>query len=418
MDSINQTAEVQNTHTENPVPNNQNNNTEFAEKGPLFTPKLKRKILLGFGIFGTVVLAVIAGSILFRQLNKPPELTPEPAVVPIENPEVVLSDVPRFAYIKNEKNIWISNIEGEEKFSILELPLTSESKVISLSWKDKENLGYVVCDSNTRVCEISTYNFKTKSIKPELVTSGSMITKFEWTKDQKYLAYMENRESKTNLRLKLGTIDTILKSFEAEADPSLSKSFVGFNQGDQYVAYSAPHTIVQYNQRGDEISRSSSQSLYVYQLNGAQIDEASNVSYPFFLDENTIAYKSNNRLVYKDVGTTEESAITDFMGYNPALSPNEKQISYWRDEIGFNNVVLGVFESDRGIHRNILRGVILPVWVSDDKIVGIKADSCIGERCLLYEYQTTSMVIVDVNNGEVISVDQGKTLSGVAFYAY
>ncbi len=420
MDSLNQTAQIQDTQnpqTGNQIPNNPNN-TEFAQKGPLFTPKLKKKIFLGLGIFGTVILAVITGLVVFNQLNKPPELTPKPAEVPVESPEKILSDIPRFAYVKNQKNIWVSNIEGEEKFSILELPLTSESTVISLAWKDKENLGYCVCDSSTKVCEISTYNFKTKSIKPELVTSGAVITKFAWNKDQKYLAYMENREAKINLRLKLGTIDTILKSIDADVDPSLTKSFIGFNKGDQYVAYSAPHAIVQRNARGEEVSRSSSQSLYVYQLNGAQIDEVSNIAYPFFIDENTIAYKSSNRLVYKDIGTTEESAITDFLGYNPALSSNEKQIAYWRDEVGFNNVVLGVFESDRGIHRNILRGVILPVWVSDDKIVGIKADSCIGERCLLYEYQTTSMVIVDVNNGEVISIDQGKTLSGVAFYAY
>lgn len=415
MDNINQSAPIENDQVDQQVPNN--NSNEFAEKGPLFNSKLKRKVFIGAGIFVTLIALAIGGIVAYSQLNKPPELVPEPPKPAPESPEIVLSETPRFAYIKNSKNIWISNIDGGEKFSILELPLTSESSVVSTSWKDKDNLSYIVCDSSTKVCEISTYNFETKSIKPELTTTGSTITKFAWSKDTKYLAYIENRAGKINLRMKLGTVDNILKTFDAGEDPSNSKTVVGFNPNNQYILYSAPSVDIQYDARGNVTSQTPIQSLYIFQLNSAQIDEVPNVTYPFFIDDNTIAYKSGSRLVYKEVGTTQESSITDFTGYNPALSPNENQIAYWRDEVGFNNVVLGVYESDTGIHRNILRGIILPVWVSPDKIVGIKADSCIGERCLLYEFQTTSMVIVDVNNGEVISVDQGKTLSGVSFYA-
>ncbi len=413
MDTLNQSAPTPNNSADNQIPNNNAQNSEFAEKGPLLNSRMKRNILIGCGIVAVLIAALFVGVFAYQQMNKPPAMMPLPPEPVVENPEPVRSDTPRFAYIKNEKNIWISNINGEEKFSILELPLTSKSRVVSLSWKDKDNLSYVTCDTSTSVCEISTYNFETKSIKPEVTSTGSTLTKFAWSKDGKYLAYIENRGKNTNLRLKLGTIDNILKTYVTDTeDASLSKSVVDFNDDSQYILYSSPELIVNENK-----STTQTQSVYIYQLNGAQIDEIKNVDYPFFIDNDTVAYKSNNRLVYKDVGTTDESAITDFAGYNPALSPNDNQIAYWRDEVGFNNVVLGVYESDKNIHRNILRGVILPVWVSPDKIVGIKADSCIGERCLLYEFQTTSMVIVDVNNGEVLSVDQGKSLTGVAFYA-
>jgi hypothetical protein len=419
MDTLNQSAPIQENPENNQMPNLPTKNSDYAEKGPLFTSRLKKKIFLTCGIFVVFFAILVAGLFAYQQLNKPPAVMPPPPKPEATNPEPVHSDTPRFAYIKNEKNIWISNIDGKEKYSILELPLTSTSTIISLGWKDKNNLSYTTCDSETSVCEISTYSFETKAIKPELTSTGSSITKFAWSKDNKYLAYMEIRNGVNNLRLKLGTIDTILKSFTADKDDtSLSKSTVAFNPDNQYIVYSAPELIVTRDPKTTQIiSSQQTQSLYVYQLNGAQIDEVKNIIYPFFIDNDTVAYKSNNRLVYKDVGTTDVSAITDFTGYNPALSTNDKQIAYWRDEVGFNNVVLGVYESDRGIHRNILRGVILPIWVSDDKVVGIKADSCIGERCLLYEFQTTSMVIVDVNNGEVLSVDQGKSLTGVAFYA-
>ncbi|PJA41230.1 hypothetical protein CO178_00665 [candidate division WWE3 bacterium CG_4_9_14_3_um_filter_34_6] len=60
----------------------------------------------------------------------------------------------------------------------------------------------------------------------------------------------------------------------------------------------------------------------------------------------------------------------------------------------------------------------MPVWISVDKIAGIQADSCFGEQCLLYKFQTASLVIVDITNGEVIPVDQGKSISKVVFKKY
>ena len=114
MENINQSAPIQNDQVNSQVPNN---NEEFAEKGPLFNSRLKRRFLLATGIFVTLVAAAIGGIFAYNQLNKPPELVPEPPKLAPDSPEIVLSDTPQFAYIKNDKNIWISNINGEEKFS-------------------------------------------------------------------------------------------------------------------------------------------------------------------------------------------------------------------------------------------------------------------------------------------------------------
>lgn len=414
MDNINQTAPIQ--QDPNLDQSQQQTNSEFAEKGPLFTSKMKRNLLLGCGVLFTLLIVAIAGIAAYQQMNKPPELTQEPPEVEPISPEDPVTDTPKFAYIKNDKNVWISNIEGEEKTSVIELPITSESSIISLSWKNENNLGYSTCDSRTNVCDLSTYNFDTKSITPILTTNGTTLTKFAWSPDERYLAYMEETGSNTHLRLKVGTVDKILRTVGTESDPRLTKTRIFFSDDSQYIIYSTYIREVIENRRGND-TINIYPVVYVYQVNGAQIDEIREATYPFLLDSSTLAYKLGNELVYKTIGTTQEATITSFSGYNPAMSFDKDQIAYWADEVGFNNVVLGVYETDRGIHRNILRGVILPTWVSEDKIVGIRADSCLGERCLLYEFQTTSMVIVDVNNGEVISVDQGKTLSEAAFYA-
>jgi len=127
------------------------------------------------------------------------------------------------------------------------------------------------------------------------------------------------------------------------------------------------------------------------------------------------SYKKDGKLLYKAIGEEGESEITNFIGYNPQVSPNGKSFAYWWNENNDLTVVLGVYDSKLNIHRNILRGIILPTWITQDKIAGIKADSCLGESCLLYQFQTASLAIVDILNGEVTPVDQAKSISNITF---
>ena len=60
-----------------------------------------------------------------------------------------------------------------------------------------------------------------------------------------------------------------------------------------------------------------------------------------------------------------------------------------------------------------MRGFGLPVWIGDGTVVGVKPDGCIGSNCQLYQYQTFSIAVIDMDNGEAKIIDSGKTISEV-----
>lgn len=400
-------------------PNLEKSNSEFAEKGPLVNPETVRKFLrITFLIVG--IIAVLIGLVIAYQILTTPQTDPiieDPVVQEPVNNNPIAADKSYFAYIKNEKNIWISDTDSQEKFSVVEIPIDSASRVTSLKWRDSTNLGHSVCSNN--FCEILVYNFETRSISPVLSTQNA-IRSFAWSPNQEYFGYIENAENTTNLRIKSGTIDNVVKSFPAAIDVTQTKVDVLFTTDNRYVIfYTVRQRDPQFDERGQPISDTNPPfpAIYAFQVNGVQVDEILNASDPFLINGETLAYKINNQLVYKTIGSVGESLITPFQGYNPTISFDNRNIAYWRDEVGFNTVVLGVYDSELDVHRNILRGIILPTWISPSRVAGIQADSCLGDRCLLYQFQTASLVIVDITAGEVISVDQGQSISDVVYYA-
>lgn len=403
---------------QNPITQEGQTSSEFAKKEPLIYPRTIKKVALGcVALLGVLIVIGSAGyaySIIMNNRNQP-EPEPEVPVLPPEEP--IVTDIPKFAYIKNQKTIFVSDTEAKDRRNIVEIPITSPDEFVALAWKNQNELGHSRCDVQIKSCEIAVYNFENKSIAPVL-TSNTLLTEFAWSPDQRYLGYIEAQGDRTNLRLKLGTIDTILKTFGYEADPSYSKSRVIFSSNSQYVIFSTIRKDITVGPDGRPTQEAARiyPAIYIYQVNGAQIDEITNASDPFLIDDQTIGYRRDGEVWYKEIGASDETAITALDGYNVHLSPSKTRLAYWKDDPTINSVVLVVFENDSQIHRNILRGVIMPEWISDDRVVGIKTDSCLGESCFLYEFKTASLVIVDINQGTVSSVDQGRTFSELVFF--
>ncbi len=394
---------------------NQQQNSEFAEKLPLVMPKTIKKIIyIGSLIVGFIVL-LTASIFVFTKLINKPKIIQKPEETEVET-VVEKRTEPIFAYIKNGNSIWAADIKGDNKERLVEIPISSSNEIIGLNWKDVNNLAYTNCTTEKSItCEILSYNFESRSITPEIRTE-SLIADFAWSPDQSYLAYIENDGNDTILHLKMGTVDNRLKVFGYEEDETNTKSEVFFTKDNLYVVYATMRKdvpIVEDNRgRKEEQPPVIYPAIYIYQVNGSPVDEITYAESPRLLDNQTIAYKkTDDSFVQRTIGDSAETEIANYVGYNPEISPDRKNIAYWRNEAGLNSVVLGVYELERKIQRNILRGVIVPEWISADEVVGIKADSCLAERCLLYEFKTASMVIVDINAGEVVPVDQAKTLT-------
>jgi hypothetical protein len=102
------------------------NQNEFAEKPPLLSPAYKKGLKIGLiSCFGIMIFA-IGGLIIYRQIQeiiKNKKLSSiDPNLVANPTPTIDNTKINEyFSYIKNKKEIWIVDTNGENKAMISEL---------------------------------------------------------------------------------------------------------------------------------------------------------------------------------------------------------------------------------------------------------------------------------------------------------
>ena len=412
-----QGAPIQNNN-QNPIPNN----SDFAQKQPLIDPKTL-SLLKKLGItFFSLIMVLVVGLVAYNMM---PEKTPIASVNLDEN---LLDDnngdsdnIKYFAYIKDDKAIWIADTSGENKKVIFEIPTSSTAIVSTITWKSPRELTFSLCTALDSSCEVRTINIDDKSVVSEFATEKT-VRKITWDKTSQYIAFIEDQGATTaslttgqrtsTFRLKTGTIFNDLETFFKYDDPTNINSRVLFSTDNQYIVYYGIRKIIKKAAQGQSgESFTVAPLIQIYLLNGTKVDEIDYAKDPFFITENKLGYIKEDKIVYKTIGLQDETIATAFNGYTPQISPDKNLIAYWHAEGSLSNVVLGVFDTTLNIHRNILRGIILPYWISDSQIIGIKADNCLGSSCQLYEFKTNSISLVDISRGNVVQIDQGRRIS-------
>jgi|LakMenE18May11ns_1017448.scaffolds.fasta_scaffold9956263_4 hypothetical protein len=405
--------------TLNPQSNTSTNN-QFAEKQPLIDPSvLKTSKKIAIAAIGIVIILIMFQIIFNFIRNKtfiPNVNTSIPE--PTEQPKPMAAKK-FFSYLKDEKAIWISDTTGNNKEMILEIPTASKSFFSTITWKTPKNLTYVICEDSLGPCEINTISIEDKAITNEFNTEG-LVKKLSWDKSGSYLAFVEEYKTLENeysrsFRLKTGTVINSLSTFLVDKDLNNIRYNVQFGPNDKYIVFAdTKKELIEKNSR--DILTTYTSFIEVFILNGTKVDYIPYAGDPFFINESKLGYIKDRSIIYKEVGQKDETIATVFNGITPAISPDKSQIAYWYTEGNLNNVVLGVFDTNLNIHRNILRGIVLPKWISETEILGIKADNCLqGLNCELYQFQTNSISIVDIRKGNVIQIDQGKRISEPSF---
>ncbi len=414
------------------------NNAEFAKKGSLLGARELKKIGIGcFGILAFFITLLVIFSV-YKSVtrNDIPVQTEKHLVCQndscIEIPGAGTNEcetnkdckkenveiVPSYAYIKDKTEIYTATVDGKEKKKVLSIN-DQNQEFTTLTWKDKDQITYAKCEINhSKDCSIETLNLKNRSITPEIIQSLSdKIRKIKFNNNKKYFAYIGQDSTEKNINLtfyiKTGTVKTPLKTISSNPDPTNIQTRILFTNDNNYIVFSAIEVT---HDEKDKNKIYKVPQIYIYQINGILFDRIENATDPFIVNKDTIGFSKNNQLMYKKIGNKLETSVTPFkQSYNPVISFDKRNIAYWKNEGGFSDVLLGIYNIDMGIHRNILRGVIIPTWVTNNSLVGIKADGCIGQACLLYEFQTTSLVLVNIENGDVTIVDQGKSISNIDF---
>lgn len=412
-----QSAPIQNDNQNPP-----STNSEFAQKQPLIEPKTLNLIKkLGITCFSVVMIFVV-GIVAYNMMPKPTPI----ATVNTGNDQTTdeqndKEDLRYFGYIKDEKAIWIADTNGENKKVIVEIPTSSKAIISTITWKSPKEITYSVCAGPASdSCEVKTVNIDDKSTVNEFIEQG-MVRKITWDKTSQYVAFIEEGPAKgssstgelrsTSFRLKTGTIFTDLETFTKQEDPTNINSRVLFSDDNQYIVYYGIEKLIKKPVGGGSETTVLTPKIQIYLLNGTKVDEITGGRDPFFITENKLGYIKDLKIVYKTIGLKDETIATAFNGYTPQISPDKNLIAYWYAEGSLSNVVLGVFDTTLNIHRNILRGIVLPYWISDSQIIGIKADNCLGSSCQLYEFKTNSISLVDITRGNVVQIDQGRKIS-------
>lgn len=398
--------------------------SEFAKKLPLVPKKTLKKIAILFSLL--LVFAVIGGTVfaiysnyLKKQREQPAQLQKPLDKQPV-TPPVTEKISPRFAYIKNTKILLSAGLNGENRTRLLELT-GNDYKLTTLFWKGAQNITYARCPTvATRgtSCEISTLDTQSKSVLPELNdTRVTDIYKLTFSPDKNYLAYLGSKNSKTYFYFRSGTISNSFGSFLTGNNLARPQNRVFFTPDNQYVVFATKRKTVRVGTRDKrQTTEITTPVIYVYRINGVKVDEISGASDPFLIDNEKLGYVRRNKIVYRIIGNVEETVVTSFENsYNPVISEDGAKLAYWKNEGGFQDVVLGLYETNLNIHRNIIRGIVLPTWITVNRVIGITADKCVGQNCYLYEFQTTSLALVDINEGTVLTIDQGKSISELTF---
>lgn len=391
-----------------------NSNGEMAKKEPLIYKKTIVKIsMLVLAVFLSIGI-IFAGFFAYKAIRealRPPEIVIQTPETPSE-PEI--PNVPNFAYIKDESNIWVVDINGENKSRLLEIPSGSTEKFTSLAWKSADEITYA--KSLKDGSAIETLNVENKGILTELSSQKGIINNLVWG-GSNYLAYtILIPESKAQtFVLKTGTIVSPLFTFLTKPENVNLDTRVVISDEGGYVVYSGLQVIIPPKEASRDELPKEVPFIQVYEFNGTKVDEIQNASDPMFLEKNKLAFKYDGYLSSKYIGQNDITKITPLNGYNPTVSFDKSQFAYWNSTGGFSNALLVIYDTNLNYPRNILRGVLLPEWISNNKVAGVRADNCLGANCQLYQYQTNNLAIVEVSIGKVIEVDQGRNISSISY---
>lgn len=398
----------------------QNNNSSSYAKKESYLNIYRKQINLILGIVGTIFLFTIIA--LLIQTFKPSE---DPGTIVNDsntnvnndnntidqNDEPIVTNTPttKIIYIKDQKEVWLYDVAKNDKELVVSVPQFSDKSelITAAAFKSDNEVTYSYCPGK-KGCTVYTTNLDTKGRKTEQEFKNvNRISQLEWGGEHEYLALITEEEATTNFLVKSGTIITPFKTFTTADDTTGLASSIRFDsKGDKVIFHGQQLQILNLGKRNEERNKIS--LVDVYKINGVQIDEATNAYDPLFVSDDFFSYRRGQGIYIKQIGEGGENLVTPNAGNSIEISPDKTQYAFWNaiDE-GIRNVTLRIYDIKQNFTRNILRGIILPKWVTNTKLLGIKSESCLSDDCLLYEFQTAELILVDINSQETIIVDRG-----------
>lgn len=371
---------------------------------PSPTPSSKKKfILIGGVVFFVILLIVVLIAATKMQDSSSPGTSID-ALSPTPITQETPTETRKFryiAYIKEEgqQNIWVVDQQGTNKKQVTD---NNESNNYSLlHWKGYDELAYVVCKESGEDCAIIAKNVSTGEensvVNP---SSREVFLAFRFNQIGEQIAYIERlSDGRSFVQLQQGDSTRTLK--ELLAPLALGRDN---NYSDETSLQFSPdgnHLLV-INTFTQPNTAQNFLTLWVFEVEtGRELfgigTSTSFASDGAWLDNETIYYVHDNRLIQKNITNQGEITQTTFENlYDLQLSPTLDQLIFWSVTENKSGQ-LGTYSFAKEQFEGNIIGFSHPQWINNTQVVAMETEES--------SIQTGRLMMVNVKNSSTYELE-------------
>lgn len=383
---------------------------ESQIKPPEYSASKKPLFLIILLLVISVLILIALVFVLISSKNKS-QKAPIPTVVPTQTqdtnvPTSVISPTtqvpnPLVVYIR-EGNIWSVKSDGT---SVRQLTRDGDNNSIrysSLDFINKEEIGFIRCETNINTCTIQNKNLTNNEEKTILKKENS-ISVFTVDSNSKLIAYIgDNSEELPTLYFFENGNEKKILDFQASLGRGgglNDEISLSFSTDNRYLL--VVNTATQPNSVDDK------KTIWVIDRLGNVIDS---IQKGFATDAvwdmtNRFLYKDGEAIFKKTVGGLEES-LGNLPGYDISISLDKKNILIWNvSDNGQTNLSSYVINSKSS--SELKKDLGYPKWLDSKDVVAIKtaqsSDSYLG-------FTTNGLVKYNIDSKEEKVLDSNSSI--------
>lgn len=317
-------------------------------------------------------------------------------------------------YIKDKSQVWVYDINENSRQLIISVPQVDNNETITAAaFKSDNEVSYAYCPDNDG-CIVQTLDLDTKGIKTEYQSEkGETIRQIDWGNEE-YLGLIIENQDQTSFVVQAGTVENTFNLFNSVPDTSNINTKILFDSTGETVIFSA-ESLVTENAGTRNEKQFRRPIVEIFKINGLKIDQVLDAKDPIFVTDEFISYTKGQTIFIKKIAELGENIVTDNGGNSIEISPDKSQYVFWKaSNDGSRNITMSLYDIQQNFTRNILRGIILPKWVTNTEIIGIKSESCLSNDCLLFEFQTAELIQLNIDTQATTVIDRGVSFRDIS----
>jgi len=291
----------------------------------------------------------------------------------------------------SEGRIYSLNLETGENLLIEQI-----ESVQSATLKNNDELVFSTCSEGN--CKINLYNFTTQEISNVLEFKAENINFLKYSYDDQVLAFSSFQKGIYSLNIfKNTSVSTKLyiNGVNKESYEFSDTINIDFSPNNEKIVYT--NTSVLEN----------SPVISVVNIDkGVELEiknkDNSRPSYAFFVSDEVIYYKENDKLFLRNIETDREALVSKRIngGFGFIPSPDLKQVAYYTYDYPGGITTLWSYDIASDSLRRLQDHHIEPVWADEINIISLKNEIC--NSCGLNKFEITGIDKININTKKIV----------------